>query len=238
MTILAACQEAAKLLRPGQAIPTSVFSSADTFARELAALSNEAARAIANAKDWRTLMVLKTESGDGVTTAFSFPSDYDRFPLDGMVYSTSYQLPLEKVDDEQEWLDREIRSFIGSIGYWIVLGGAMNIKGSGGAAMAVGESAKYYYLSKYIVTNEGAVTQEEFTADTDSFRLPERLLTLELIWRWRHRKGFDYGEDMRNAEIARAEEFAKEKGRRTISVGRARLPSGVTLAFNGVINAS
>lgn len=238
MTVLNACIEAAKLLRPGQPVPTSVFGSSDTFATELGALSNEAARVVANAKDWRTLMVLQTQAGDGSTTAFALPADYDRLPLDGEIFSVSFQLPLEKVLSEQDWLDREIRSFVGSIGYWIILSGALNIKGSGGSPMSATDSVKYYYLSKFIARDEGGATKEKFDANTDVFRLPERLLTLALIWRWRHRKGFDYAEDMRNFEIAAAEEYAKEKGRKIVRVGRPRLPDGVKYAYPVPINVS
>lgn len=238
MTVLTACQEAAKLLRPGQTVPTSVFSSTDTFAVELAALSTEAARAIGKAHDWRKLTTLKTHTGDGTTTQFALPADYDRMPVKAAVFSTSYMLPMESVHDLDEWMDRELRSFVGSIGYWMILGGYIQIKGSGGEAMPSTESAKYYYISSYLATGQDGVNKSQFTADTDTFRLPERLLTLELIWRWRHRKGLDYAEDMRNSEIARSEEAGRDKGSRIIKVGRSRVIDGLTPTYPGSINAS
>lgn len=233
MSVLTACQNAARLLKPGQAVPTSVFNSTDTFAVELAALSNEAARAIAKVHDWRKLLTLKTQAGDATTTAFALPDDYDRMPVKAAVFATGMQGPMERVDDLDVWLDREIRSFTGSVGYWILLGGFLNIK----PAMSASESAKYYYVTNLIATDSGGTPKLEFTADADIFRLPERLLTLALIWRWRHRKSLDYAEDMQNFEIAQSEEIARDKGSRILKVGRARIPDGVTMAFPGTINA-
>lgn len=234
MTVLSACQEAAKLLKPGQTVPPAIYSSSDAFAVELAVLANEAAASIAKGYDWQKLKVLKTQAGDGTTTAFALPTDYDRMPVKGNIFSTSFATPLERIDDTDEWLDREIRAFVGSIGYWIILGGFLNIK----PVMGVSASAKYYYVSAhYAMAADGTTTKALFTLDTDLFRLPDRLLTLSLIWRWRHRKGLDYADDMENFEIAQAQEVGRDKGSRVHHVGRARLPDGITYAFPGVINA-
>ena len=155
-------------------------------------------------------------------------------PVDAGLFSTAHELKLEAVDDLDEWLDREIRSFVGSVGYWIILSGKLNIK----PVMAATEGAKFYYISKNIVNDEASAAKEEFTADSDTFRLPERLLTLALIWRWRHRKGLHYAEDLRNSEIANSEDIARDKGSRILRVGKARLPDGINYAFPGVINVT
>lgn len=232
MSVLTACQDAAKLLKPGQAVPTSVFASNDTFAVELAALSHEAASAIVKQHDWRKLIMLKTQTGDGATTAFALPEDYDRMPVKAAVFSTSLEGPMEPVLDLDVWLDREISAFTGSPGYWMLLGGFMNIK----PAMSASASAKYYYVSGYYASASGT-PKARFTLDTDEFRLSERLLTLSLIWRWRYRKGLDYAEDMQNFEIALAEEIARDKGSRMLKIGRVRLPDDVALAYPRVLGA-
>ena len=75
----------------------------------------------------------------------------------------------------------------------------------------------------------------KFTLDTDGIALPERLLTLGLIWRWRSQKRMEYSEDMANFEIAKAEEITNDKGRRPIIVGAQRMPVGGELAYPGVL---
>ena len=60
---------------------------------------------------------------------------------------------------------------------------------------AAGHAWKFEYESKYaILDTDGTTTKEFFTADTDTFLLPDNLLLLGLRWRWKAEKGLDYGE--------------------------------------------
>ncbi len=61
--------------------------------------------------------------------------------------------------------------------------------------------------------------------------LPERLLTLCLIWTWKAQKGIDYQEDMANYQIALAQEIGKARGPSTIAVGKPSWPKGVAVAY-------
>lgn len=233
MTVLVACQDAAKQIKPAQTAPATIFNSTDTFAVELSALVNEAAYDIAKKHDWRKLILLQTQSGNGSSTAFDLPSDYDRMPVKAAVFSGKTTRPMTLIEDLDVWLDHRLRGFGIVDGEWIILSGSLNIE----PAMASDDSAKYYYVSKLIVTANNQSTKTSFTADDDTFRLPERLLTLALIWRWRHRKGLDYAEDMQNYEIALAQEIARDKGSRILRLGKPRLPYDADLAFYGTINA-
>src|SRR5690348_7476870 len=103
MTVLSACQQAARLMV--REPPSSIFSTTDTFSLELAALVNESAKAIFKAHDWRALTVLKTYNGDSVTTALTLPADYDRMPVKGNVYCSRTQTPVTPIDDLDVWLD-------------------------------------------------------------------------------------------------------------------------------------
>ena len=231
MTVLTACQQASRLM--GLTAPTSVFGSTDAYPIELSGLVNEAAAAIAKAHDWRKLTVLKTQAGDGATTAFSLPTDYDRMPLKGNVYSTRSRLPLGRVADADAWLDMDINSTWPGTGAWIILGGWIQIK----PVLSASESAKYYYISNLFAAAADTTPKAQFDNDGDTFRLPERLLTLSIIWRWRHLKGLEYAEQMRNFEIAFGEEAGRDKGSRILHVGTARVPDGAELAYPVSINA-
>lgn len=229
MTVLSACAQAAIVLtgRP----PTALFSSSGQFERELQYLANEAARAIAAYADWQALTRLHTIAGDGTTGAFPLPGDYDRFPVAGAVYSTRSTWPLRRVRDLNQWLDFGVTGMTGSPGCWIILGGQMQFRPS----LASGDSAKFYYISSRIVSGN----KTAFTDDGDSFVLPERLLTLALIWRWRSLKRLEYAEDLRNYEIALSEAAGRDKARGPLAVGRARIPSGAAPALAGSVgNAS
>ena len=233
MTIMTACTDAAYELLGYDSAPASLFSSTDEFAVELRTLANKTATAVAKAHDWRKLTLLKTQAGDGSDTSFALPTDYDRMPLKAMIWSTAYTTPLQRVEDLDEWLHMQLTDITVSPGSWIMLGGELQIL----PAMAASESAKYYYISTLLWSTSAGVaaTKAAATLDGDVFTLPERLITLGVIWRWKQMKGKEYSEDLRNAEVAFNEEAGREKGSRILHVGRARIPGDVVTAYPGTV---
>ena len=226
MTVLSAAQSAALRLLGRK--PASIFSSSNTFEMELADLATETAVAIAKENEWQKLKVLATLQGDGTKTAFDLPTDYDRMIKDGNVHSSLYQTAFfSRVDSLDDWI------LIGDIlatpspGNWIVIGGQMNIK----PAMPSNDTARFYYISKNIVNG----SKTAFATDEDEFVLPERLLTLGLIWRWRSQKRMEYAEDLQNYEIALSQEIARDRGARVISVGTKRYPGNVSMPYPGAL---
>lgn len=213
MTILSVCQDVSVALNQDDL--SSVFTSTDPFAKELRMLANEAAYDIAKACDWQTLTKLQTMTGDGVVTAFDLPSDYDRMPVKARVMTAQFAEPLVMVNDLDQWLDLQIYDYTAFPGYYAILGGQMNVV----PALSLGVEAKYYYQRNTIVRAQDASLKSAFSADDDVFILPERLLKLALIWRWRSQKRFEYAEDMLNYEKALSEDMARDRGSRVIAKG-------------------
>lgn len=226
MTVLTACTAAA--IELNQPEPASLFSSTDQFPKELRTQANKTAEAILKTYDWQAFTVLQTMTGDGSTTSFPLPDDYDRMVLKSSVLTSQFAAPLGKARDLDQWLNFQLRPFVGAPGWWIVLGGAMQIL----PALGSGITAKFYYVKNKIVS---AGTKTEFTVDADTFDLPERLITLGVIWRWRAQKKMEYGEDMRNFEIALAEEMTRDKGSRILTVGRQRIGIDADVAHPTIV---
>ena len=229
MTVLSACQKAA--IRLVGSSPSTLFSTTNQFETEIRDLANEVGETVAKAHDWRALTALNTMTGDGSTTAFDLPSDYDRLPVKATVYSTSTTFPLTPVPDLDRWLEFQIDNVVGAPGYWIILNGQMQIL----PALGASETGKFYYISNQWAKSSEGTNQTAFLTDTDTFRLPERLITLGVIWRWRAQKRMEFAEDLRNFEIALQEEAGRDKGARMIAIGRARMPSDASMAYPGVI---
>lgn len=223
MTVLSACKDAA--IELSQTEPTSLFSATDQFAKELRVQANKSAVAIAKAYDWQVLTKRATITGDGTDESFPLLADYDRMTLKTNLASNASNMDLVKVRDLDQW--DYYHNHLGTTvpGYWIVLGGEVQIF----PAPASGVIHSYYYISKNVVTGD----KPAFTADADTFVLPERLLTLSVIWRWRASKRMEYAEDMRNFEIALGEETATDKGSRVLIVGRQRVPYNARCAYPG-----
>jgi hypothetical protein len=231
MTILTAFDQASRLM--GKGVQTSLVSSSDPFAVEMLALANEVAPQIAKRHDWQKLITLMTQAGDDVTTSFSLPDDYDRMPVKAKVFQNSTAQPMYHVTDLDVWLENRLQSFTGAVNEWIILGGQLQIF----PAMASTESAKYYYVSNLIVDPAAGPNKTAFNIDSDVFVLPERLLTLGLVYSWLQMKRLDYAQDMEDFEMALAQEIARDKGSRVLHVGQPRMPGDVNLAYRGTISA-
>lgn len=226
MTVLAAAQAAG--LRLLGTKPSSLFSAPDQFAQELADLAGDVATEIVDAHDWQALKVLAELAGDGATIALDLPADFGRLVKAPKIHSKLYPLTdFCAAPDEDEWLRLVDLGFAATPGTWILLGGKMNVY----PAMPVGEKARFYYIKARPVRSVAGEAKPSFTADTDEFVLPQRLLELGLIWRWRAQKRMEYAEDMANYGLVLERAIAADKGgkllrprRRAMRIGEAPGP--------------
>lgn len=227
MTVLSACAEAA--IELNQAEPATLFSTTDQFAKELRTQANKTALAVAEEYDWQKFLTLNTLTGNGSSTSFTLPADYVRMEKTADLLTSSFGRKLRKARDVNEWLSIQINTLNAATpGIWIIIGGTMNVR----PAIASGETVKFYYVKNTIITSG---TKTAFTADSDTFDLSERLITLGVIWRWRAQKRKDYAEDMRNFEIAQAKAQYADKGSRVLVVGQQRISANAVLAHPAII---
>ena len=226
MTFLSAAQSAAVRLIGRR--PTTFFSSTSQFEIEIVDLANEVAADIVKRKDWRKLTKLKEMVGDGVTTGFDLPSDYDHLPT-GMQVSvkewTAWRY--RAAADLNEWLDYVNGEPMVSPGAWIILEEQMQFQ----PAVDSGQTAQYYYISNNIVRDENNVAKSSFTADSDRMIYDERLLTLGLLWRWRAQKRLEYSEDLANFENLLQEVAGEDKGASILFSRSGRWPFNSSQAY-------
>src|SRR5262245_50507447 len=152
--------------------------------QEMLAEANEMAQRIANdERDWQLMRKQQVYNGDGVlnpatnvvegTEAFDLPADYLRMLKTSNVWlSTSTQQPATFIPDTDVWLQRRALNYSNAWGEWTLLGGQMHIW----PIMSVGTSARFAYLDKNCVKITSGGVGRTFMADTDTFRLDERLL--------------------------------------------------------------
>jgi hypothetical protein len=219
MSFLTAAQSAA--LRLIGRKPSAFFSSTNQFEQEICDLANEVAKDVVDAHEWRLLTILNTITGDGSTVGFDLPSDYDRMLKKGAItrpdWATWRYTPCEDTDQWQDLINGYAAI---DPGFWIILGGQLQFW----PALPSGETAQHYYISNKIVENEAGTAKATFTADDDTFRIDERLLTLGLVWRWREQKRLDFTGDKENFDLLLDEMSADDKGRQIMSIGGNRSP--------------
>jgi hypothetical protein len=213
MTLLSVIQNAA--VRIGIARPTQVFGSTDRTMYDVQAVIAGAVDAIREVHDWQVLKTLETYTGDGVSTTFDLPSDYDRMLVTASIWSSRYNWAVNHILDTDLWLQLVTLPYTQATGSWTIYGGQFHIMDT----MASTETAKFFYISNQIVRSSTGTGQNAFLADTDLFRLDEELLRLAFIWRWKQEKGRDYAEDMSNYEIKLAQAIGKDGGSKPIVTG-------------------
>jgi len=186
---------------------TEVFSAGDQVGMEMADLANEVAADIAASHQWQGLQKIGTLVGDGIRTAFDKPADYDRMLiLSGMQSQSSPFWDYEHVKSIDEWIARLNGGFTTGRNGWIMFGDQFQFN------PAPTGTALYPYISSYWARSAAGEAKAGFAADDDEFVLPERLMKLGLIWRWREMKGLEYAEDMASYEAALSQHQTRDAG--------------------------
>jgi hypothetical protein len=199
-------------------VPENIFASSAREHVELVALANEMAQRIAEIHDWQQIKRRQTYTGNGEDDAWDLPAGYDRMPKAQLVWSSVTRQPVEFVADHDVWLERLVALSATSLGSYTLLGGQMVFN----PVLELAETATFFYLTSYIVTDVDGALKATFTANDDTFRLSERLLKLGIIWQHKANKGLPYAEEMQNYEIALSQRIARERGPLTQAVrGRA-----------------
>jgi len=212
-TILQIVQEVATVI--GVDVPASVYGSTERELLELAQIANEmGARIAGDTGDWSVLKKLETITGDGIEESFALPSDYLRMLKTTQLRISSFlEQGLTHFPDTDDWLAME--QYVGNwvTGAWTIIGSDIHIRPIVASAVTV----RYYYLDKNFALDTLGAIKSEFTVDTDTFRLDDRVLKLAIIWQWKAQKGFGYSEDMANYEEALAYKIGNDKGSNIIS---------------------
>lgn len=216
MTFLSAARSASVRLQSKR--PSTFFSATDPFSFEIIECANEVAVDLMKANEWQVLTKLHTLTGDGTDTAFPLPSDYDRMLLNGGVYSASWPTwgytSVGNLNDWRQLIDSEMG--IVTPGYYLILGGEIQFQ----PAPSAEETPRFYYISKNIIQDEDGTTKPQFTKDSDTLLIEERLLTLGIVYKWREMKGVPRPGDQEDYELALSEASARDKGSQIITSGR------------------
>lgn len=210
MTILSTVQAATTVL--GLDVPTLFYGSTVREMVEMQELANEMAQEIAETHDWQALRVIKTYTGDGSTEAHTLPTDYERMLKTASLWSSRWFWSLNHITDADQWLELQVVPIAATYGHWIIYGNELHIL----PVLASTETAKFFYISNKIVTATDMTTKATFTADSDVFRLSERLLKLAIIYRWKQNKGTPYGEALEDYQRELGIRMDKDAGSKPI----------------------
>lgn len=194
--------------------PTSFFGSGEEFEVELCDLVNEVAEDVAAYQDWQGLIAVHSINGDGGAEDFPLPADYNRMlTVSDVQDMNNWAWGYGHYSDINAFLYDRARGFSLSPGGWIIYQNRLHF------APAPSGTAAFPYISRNYAISANGQPRAEFTSDDDEFVLPERLLTLGLVWRWRENKRLDASGDQ-EAFVKALDEYAvKDAGSRVIRRG-------------------
>jgi hypothetical protein len=220
--------------------PSSIFSGLNSSRtqQELLAHANEAAQTIAyeSGHDWNRLKQYHQFGPPGTppdpvldagpSEYYPLPADYQRLLQTSEVWrSSNYLVPLTFIPDTQQWVTRRFQHRVTAPGDWTITLEVLHIA----PPLTPQETAYFIYLNKNCVKLAAGGQGDTFQSDNDTFVLPERLLKLCMIWRWKASKGSPYAEDMGNYTDALAMAIGKDNPAPTI-VGRLPISAAANVA--------
>ena len=227
MSVLTVVQEALSELGLERR-PAAIYGVDDDTEIELIDIIHDVAQSIADGYSWQALSRRYTYTGDGSTEDFDLPPYFDGLPSGMQVWTTRLQYPLRRVPDLDAWEEISIRNYDYVSGVWTVYNNQLHIR----PAPAATETVSFYYRDRrYAISSTGSTLKAEFDDDSDEFRLPERLLKLGLVWRYRSMKGLPYEENLATYNEALAQEIHKDRLPQVITLNRARGFRGVKRAY-------
>jgi hypothetical protein len=226
--ILSAMQSAGVRLvgqRPG-----TFFGASQKFELEICDLVNEVAQDVAKYQDWQALTRIATLTGNGAFKEFDLPADYDHQLIDADIQRSGNALwgytHMASINDFTASGDSGWANTIP--GGWIIYGNKLRF------SPAPSGQARFPYITKNWAVGEDMVGKPAFDSDSDTFLLPERLLTLGLVWRWRENKKLDATGDQEAFIKALDEYGGRDKGSSIIRHNGRRRWGNTVVPYMGV----
>lgn len=203
--------------------PSSVFGNSDPNAATLLRFAQKAGENIAKRHDWSRLTIQHTFTSVATEPQpAAFPSDFDRMNYMSDVWDRTRNLRYigpTNINDWQYLKNGVVTGASGIIGYWRILGGVLNLF----PAPPAGNTIALEYITKSWATDANGIPRTSqgggFEADADLALIPERLITMEVIWRFKRRAGLSYSEEMSDAERALELDASRDQGLGVVAVG-------------------
>jgi len=183
-------------LKIGVDKPNSVVGSSNVEVQELLELANEEGMELVRRGDWQVLrrgLTFTTISGE--TQTGMVPNDYDHM-ISGTIWNSTKHRKIDGVVTPQIW--QQIKSSnVGTIYDTLYMrGGDFLLSPTpAGGDVITGE-----YVTKNFCQSSGGAEQAEWLADTDTGILPEQLMKLGLVVRYKLQKGLDATADLAHYE--------------------------------------
>lgn len=227
MTVLSVIKDAIVLC--GFDEPTSVVGNTDLTVRQCLAHLKAEGTMLAKKAGWRGLKAKGTITGDGVTTLFDLPADFDRYAPGRKMWEALGISPNFRHLSDEEFQAAQASQIFLLRKVWRIFGDQVEFY----PALDDGQVVTFEYRTTKWVTDTNGVPLGDITTDSDLFLLPEEVLKLGVIWRFKSAKGFTFDQDKINYEEAKFQFINDEQPPRDIRISSSVLNAGL---MSGVVS--
>lgn len=191
MSLLTALQDAAEAVSLPR--PAQIIGATSETERVLWMVAKREALSLARRHEWPELLAEHTWTATATEAqSGGKPSDYDRMVTNSFFNRTSDRRAVGPIAPN-DW--QNLRATAAAP----VLTDLFRFRGSSllmWPTPRAGDQLAYEYVSRNLVVAADTTTLRPiWTADTDSLRLDEELLTLGVIWRWKFQKSLAWESD-------------------------------------------
>lgn len=220
MTLLTIIQDVADEI--GLSNPSSVIGNDNRQVTQLLRLANKEGRELGDRYRWSDMMVESTFTQSaaalqGVVKTL-FGSDYSSI-LNDIMWNRTTQLPVLGPLAPRDWQALQAFPVTGPYPQYRIQRGSLYFSPVPDNAT---DTIAVEFKSKNWCESSGGTDQSKWADDTDVGLLDEDIMTLGIIWRWRHRKGLAYAEDFATYESRVANAIARDGGKRQLRLDAGR----------------
>lgn len=217
MSLLTIVQNVSKRL--GVPAPSAVVTSSDTRVLELWTMANDIGTELERRYQWQELTreanFTSTGSIDMGSLTGSIATEFSYF-IDQTFWDRDLKQPIIGPVTMQEWQSDLSFAVVGPPYKHIVINDRLLV---GPTAITAGHTMVFNSLTENWAQDASGTGKASFTADDDTARIPENLIELSLVWRWKQSKGLAYAEDMETAEQQIGRYTGQDAGRRVLFIG-------------------
>ena len=168
--------------------------------------------------DWQQPVGAQTTiTGTGVAS-YALPSDFRRLQRNPYsVYDEQLDSPGIPVTSDGDWVELLDSGIAGADRFFRLTGydGAWEIEFE--SALATGDEVVISYVSNNWKASGTGAVGSTFTAADDVLILPDRLVEVGTIWRWRERKGLPFQDKYQEFNVLLARYLNDARGIRSVS---------------------
>lgn len=219
MSLLSICRSVTSVC--GFPVPVSVQTTDETHV-QLVAIANVTLQSLAEEYNWPQLEIEYPITLVASQATYEWPSDFRKTEASSLFRTDEYFRVKGSVNII-EWNKRKY-GMLGSLAclayrtYYNPTTGAPGIQVTP-TPEASGTMVGLYYTNKYVDAGGGSF-KTSYEVDTDTSRIPERLVQLGMMWRFRRAKGLDFSAELAEYSATISQQFADRKGSADIIIGR------------------